>query len=66
MAGKTRVAIKTKKLRGKAIVRGGASTATRTVGCWVRILTYAVDAGIIEINPAHGIKEARTMFRIVV
>ena len=32
MAGKTRVAVKTKKLRGKAIVRGGAGTATRTVG----------------------------------
>nr|WP_241232799.1 hypothetical protein [Paracoccus haematequi] len=32
MAGKTRVSVKTKKLRGKAIVRGGAGTATRTVG----------------------------------
>src|SRR5882762_6556862 len=29
MAGKTRVSVKTKKLRGKAIVRGGAGTATR-------------------------------------
>jgi hypothetical protein len=32
MADKTRVSVKTKKLRGKAIVRGGAGTATRTVG----------------------------------
>ena len=32
MAGKTRVSVKTKKLRGKAIVRGGVGTATRTVG----------------------------------
>lgn len=32
MAGKTRASVKTKKLRGKAIVRGGAGTATRTVG----------------------------------
>jgi len=32
MAGKTCVSVKTKKLRGKAIVRGGVGTATRTVG----------------------------------
>ena len=32
MAGKTRVSVKTKKLRGKVVVRGGAGTATRTVG----------------------------------
>ncbi|MGY4573356.1 integrase [Bradyrhizobium sp. USDA 3256] len=57
MAGKTRVSIKTKKLRGKAIVRGGAGTATRTVGLLGGILTYAVEAGIIETNPAHGIRK---------
>jgi hypothetical protein len=39
MAGKTRASIKTKKLRGKAIVRGGAGTATRTVGLLGGILT---------------------------
>jgi hypothetical protein len=32
MAGKTRVSVKTDKLRGKAIVRGGGGTAARTVG----------------------------------
>lgn len=32
MAGKTKMSLRTKKLRGKAIVRGGAGTATRTVG----------------------------------
>jgi len=47
MAGKTRVSVKTKKLRGRAIVRGGAGTATRTVGLLGGILTYAVEAGII-------------------
>jgi hypothetical protein len=63
MAGKTRVAVKTKKLRGKAIVRGGAGTATRTVGLLGGILTYAVDAGIIESNPAHGIKKPKDNVR---
>lgn len=39
MAGKTRVSVKTKKLRGKAMVRGGVGTATRTVGLLGGILT---------------------------
>lgn len=63
MAGKTRVSVKTKKLRGKAIVRGGAGTATRTVGLLGGILTYAVEAGIIEINPAHGIRKPKDNVR---
>ena len=63
MAGKTRVSIKTKKLRGKAIVRGGAGTATRTVGLLGGILTYAVEAGIIETNPAHGIRKPKDNVR---
>jgi integrase len=63
MAGKTRAEVKTKKLRGKAIVRGGAGTATRTVGLLGGVLTYAVDAGIIETNPAHGIKKPKDNVR---
>ncbi len=63
MAGKTRVSVKTKKLRGKAIVRGGAGTATRTVGLLGGILTYAVEAGIIERNPAHGLKKPKDNVR---
>jgi len=63
MAGKTRVSVKTDKLRGKAIVRGGAGTATRTVGLLGGILTYAVDAGIITINPAHGLKKPKDNVR---
>jgi len=63
MAGKTRVSVKTKKLRGKAIVRGGAGTATRTVGLLGGILTYAVESGIIERNPAHGIKKPKDNIR---
>jgi integrase len=63
MAGKTRVSIRTKKLRGKAIVRGGVGTATRTVGLIGGILTYAVEAGIIETNPAHGIRKPKDKVR---
>ena len=63
MAGKTRVSVKTKKLRGKAIVRGGAGTATRTVGLLGGILTYAVEAGIIEHNPAHGMRKPKDNVR---
>ncbi|MBX9592652.1 MAG: integrase arm-type DNA-binding domain-containing protein, partial [Hyphomonadaceae bacterium] len=63
MAGKTRVTVKTKKLRGKAVVRGGAGTATRTVGLLGGILTYAVEAGIIDRNPAHGIRKPKDKVR---
>jgi integrase len=63
MAGKTRVSVKTKKLRGKAVVKGGAGTATRTVGLLGGILTYAVEAGIIESNPAHGIRKPKDNVR---
>jgi hypothetical protein len=50
MAGKTRCSVKTKKLRGKAIVRGGAGTASRTIGLFGGILTYAVENGIIDVD----------------
>jgi integrase len=63
MAGKTCTSVKTKKLRGKAIVRGGAGTATRTVGLLGGILTYAVEAGIIETNPAHGLRKPKDNVR---
>ena len=63
MVGKTRVSVKTKKLRGRAIVRGGGGTATRTVGLLGGILTYAVEAGIIEHNPAHGLRKPKDNVR---
>ncbi|WP_234729450.1 tyrosine-type recombinase/integrase [Acidocella facilis] len=63
MAGKTRVSVKTKKLRGKAVVRGGAGTATRTVGLLGGILTYAIEAGIIDRNPAHGLRKPKDNVR---
>jgi integrase len=63
MAGKTAVSVKTKKLRGKSIVRGGAGTATRTIGLFGGILTYACEAGIIAANPAHGIRKPKDNVR---
>ncbi|MBW4653505.1 MAG: site-specific integrase [Kaiparowitsia implicata GSE-PSE-MK54-09C] len=59
MAGKTRANVKTDKLRGRAIVRGGAGTAARTVGLFGGILTYAVELGIIEQNPVHGVRKPK-------
>jgi len=41
-AWKTRISVKTKKLCGKAIVRGDAGTAPQTVGLLGGILTYVV------------------------
>ena len=63
MAGKTRVTVMTKNLRGKSVVRGGAGTATRTIGLLGGILTYAVEAGIIETNPAHGVRRPKDNVR---
>jgi len=59
IVGKTRISIRTTKLRGRAIVRGGPGTAIRTIGLLGGILTYAVEAGIIESNPSHGIRKPK-------
>jgi len=48
---------KTRK-HGKTIMRGGVGTGTRTLGLLGAILTYARENGIIEANPAHGIRKA--------
>lgn len=63
IAGKTRVVMKTEKLRGKAIVRGGRGTAIRTMGLLGGIFTYAIEAGIIDQNPTHGLKKPRYKVR---
>ncbi|MFC5846132.1 tyrosine-type recombinase/integrase, partial [Aminobacter ciceronei] len=55
-AGRTKANVKT-KARGRAIVRGGAGTAARAVGLLGGIFTYAIGQGIIEKNPAHGIRK---------
>lgn len=51
MAGKTRANVKADRLLGRAIVRGGAGTAARTIGLFGGVLTYAAELGIIEQNP---------------
>jgi integrase len=54
-AGKTATDIKT-GFRGRAIVKGGRGTASRTVGLLGGILSFAVSEGIITANPARGVK----------
>jgi integrase len=56
-SGKTSTIQKTSKKRGKSIVRGGLGTASRTVGLLGGMLTYAVEQGLIERNPVHGIRK---------
>lgn len=63
IAGKTRVTMKTEKLRGKAIVRGGRGTAIRTMGLLGGIFSYAVEAGVIEHNPTHGLRKPKYQVR---
>jgi hypothetical protein len=55
-SGKTARIEKTKKLRGKSVVRGGLGAASRTTGLLGGILSYAVSEGIIEANAARGVK----------
>jgi len=63
MAGKTAVRARTNKLRGRTIVSGGAGTATRTIGLLGGILSYAMEAGIIDTNAAHGIRKPKDNVR---
>ncbi len=53
--GKTAIDERT-KLRGRAIVTGGAGTAARAANFLGAVLTFARGEGIIEHNPAHGVK----------
>uniref|UniRef100_UPI0035692ADC tyrosine-type recombinase/integrase n=1 Tax=Sneathiella sp. TaxID=1964365 RepID=UPI0035692ADC len=57
-AGKTAVDVKT-KARGRAIVRGGKGTATRTVGLLGGIFSFAIESGWISENPVRGVKRYR-------
>jgi integrase len=53
--GKTAVDVRTGR-RGRAIVKGGRGTATRTVGLLGGIFAFAFDRGIIPANPVRGVK----------
>jgi hypothetical protein len=50
-----RVDVKT-GFRGRAIVEGGAGTASRTVGLLGGILSFAVSEGFIAVNPVRGVR----------
>ncbi|MBZ9654026.1 tyrosine-type recombinase/integrase [Phyllobacterium lublinensis] len=52
--GKTAKDVKT-GFRGRAIVTGGKGTAKRTVGLLSGILSHAMELGLIDKNPAHGL-----------
>lgn len=56
-SGKSKLDEKTRK-HARSIVRGGIGTGTRTVGLLGAIFTYAKENGIVEANPAHGIRKA--------
>jgi hypothetical protein len=55
MAGKTVADVKT-GFRGRAIVKGGTTAASRTVGLLGGILSFAVSEGVITANPVRGVK----------
>jgi integrase len=55
-SGKTATDVRTKK-HGRAIVRGGQGTATRTVRLLGGIFTYAIERGMRSDNPVHGVRK---------
>lgn len=63
ITGKTRRTKKTGNLRGKSVLRGGRGTASRTVGLLGAMLGYAIDAGVITTNVAHGVKKPKDQVR---
>jgi len=56
--GETAADVKTGP-RGRAIVRGGRGTASRTLGLLGAILTFAVNRGFRDDNPVKGVKRYR-------
>ncbi len=55
-AGKTRTDLKTKP-RGRARVRGGKGTASRTLGLLGGMFTFAMERGVRADNPVRGVKK---------
>lgn len=56
--GKTATDVRTGS-RGRAIVKGGKGTATRTVGLLGGICSFAIDAGWLQQNPVKGVRRFR-------
>lgn len=56
--GKTATVVKTEK-HGRAVVKGGKGTATRTAGLLSGIFACAVELGPIQTNPVHGVKRRK-------
>lgn len=56
-SGATRADVKTGK-HGRALVKGGSGTATRTLGLLSGIFTYAARNMMRDDNPVHGIERA--------
>lgn len=46
-------------IRGRSIVKGGPGTANRTVALLASMLSFAVDRGFRQDNPARGVKPYR-------
>jgi integrase len=66
ISGKTKANVKTKK-RGRAIVKGGPGTGSRTLGLLGGIFSYAVEEGYRADNPVKGIvrpSDQRREFRL--
>jgi integrase len=57
--GKTAVIVKTRP-RGRALVKGGASTAARVADLLSGMMTWAVDEGLISSNPVHKVRRYRS------
>jgi integrase len=62
ISGKTAADVKT-KTRGRAIVKGGRGTASRTMGLLGGIISYAVGEGYRPDNPVHGIVRPKDRIR---
>jgi len=55
-SGKTAMRDRSGKNGARVIVSGGPGTAARSTGLLGGILTYAMDQGVIDHNPARGVK----------